>query len=171
VRGALIVGAIGGLAGAVLELLAMFTDLPYAAWDRANVAIVGAFSVALVVLAVRHGRRRRADARLLAPVVAAALLCNGIGLLTYAVATGPFAGEVHQLPFFANDPTYQRYPSALMYLSMPGNYGALFRLQLFSTLIVVLLQVALGGTAAAAASVRRGRGARTRTDEAAAERR
>jgi hypothetical protein len=160
VRGALIVGALGGLAAAALELLAMFTELPYDAWDRANVSIVGAFCVALVVLAVRLGRARRADARLLAPVVAAVLLCNGIQLLTYAVATGPFAGEVRHLPFFANDPTYQRYPSALMYLSMPGNYGALFRLQLFSTLIVVLLQVALGGTAAAAASVRRRAGAR-----------
>jgi hypothetical protein len=91
VRGFVIAGAVGGLAGAALQLVAMFTALPHAAWDRANMAISVAFSVALVVLAARHGRAPRPRVGLLAPVATAVLLYAGINLLTYAAATGLFA--------------------------------------------------------------------------------
>ena len=156
-RGFVVAGAVGGLAGAALQLVAMFTALPHAAWDRANMAISVAFSVALVVLAARHGRAPRPRVGLLAPVATAVLLYAGINLLTYAAATGLFADEVRQLPFFVKDVAYRRYPSAKAYLVPEGNYGALLRLQLFAWVVVASLQLALGGAVAAAARASRRR--------------
>ena len=156
-RAGVILGLLGGLAGGALQVAAMFTRLPYEAWDRANTALFVAFTLAVIVLGAWHGRGRRVDARLIAPVAAAVLLSGGIALLTYAVATGPFADQVRQLPFFERDVVFRGYPSARAYLVPEGNYGALFRLRMFIAIVVALLQLALGGAAAGAASVTRAR--------------
>ena len=155
VRGGIVLGLLGGLAGAALQIAAIFTALPHAAWDRANTAVTVAFSLALVVLAARHGRAPHPRAGLLAPVAAAVLLHAGINLLTYAAATGLFAEQVRQLPFFAKDPVYLRYPTASAYLVPEGNYGALLRLQLFAWVVIASLELALGGAVAAAARASR----------------
>ena len=156
-RGGIVLGLLGGLAGAALQVVAIFTTLPHAAWTRANGALTAAFAVALVVLAARHGRAPHPRAGLLAPVAAAVLLHAGINLLAYAVATGLFAGHVRQLPFFAKDPVYLRYPTAGAFLAPEGNYGALLRLQLFTWVVIASLELALGGAVAAAARAARGR--------------
>ncbi len=152
-RAGVILGVVGGLAGGTLQVVGMFTTIPYAAWDRANVALFVAFTVAVIGLGVGHGRGRRPDVRLIAPVAAAVTLCGAITLLTYAVASGPFAEQVRQLPFFVKDPTFRGYPSARAYLAPEGNYGALLRLRMFSWIVVAVLQLALGVAAAGAASV------------------
>ena len=156
-RAGVLVGLLGGLAGSALQLVAMFTRMPYATWDRANSALFVAFCLAVIWLGVRVGRARRGErpsVRLVAPVAAAVVVCGALNLLTYAVATGPFAAQVRQVPFFVNDLSYRGYPSAAAYLTTPGNYGALFRLQMFSGIVVGVLQLALGGAAAGAASTR-----------------
>lgn len=154
-REAALLGALGGILGGALQLAAMCTTMPYAAWTRANGALLVAFCAALVWLGARAGRARRPGAGLLAPVAAAVGLFAGLNLLAYAVATGPLVEHVRQLPFFVNSPTYRGYPSAQAYLTTPGNYGALFRLQMFTWIVVAALQLALGGGVAAARAARR----------------
>src|SRR5262245_42933063 len=139
----LIVGVTAGAALSMWSLLTTWLRVSYQTWDIGRDVLFIAFAVALTLLAAS---RARASARSTFSAVAlACVVAASLTVASYAVATGPLASWIVQLPEYLRDYTYHGYASPQLYLSR--NYSELLGLQVFSWGITVIGLLLFTGTA------------------------